>query len=318
MIPIDYRKTRKHVAEFINEHRRYVSLVMHGVEHLKWEFDREVPIDTAVATLRDGLRRMQAHHAATGVGFPPAMTFPYDGCNPTWLEALRRAGFQATFGARTLPLAPQEDDDPLYGMYPAEMTFQGFPVINRVETTEPKERLLFQAWLGKPLVLYTHHEFFRDGMGPTLDITDFVDRQVNPSWGSVEFILSENYQCRRSGGTREVRAFSNAITIGADGGLPVSSVFKPGAGNGTQELARVDGAEARAARHEDHGLVVDELPGSREQLAISFEPRSPVETAAPYRRPLRASVRRLATELRDQSSALLSRPAGVGRRGRQS
>jgi hypothetical protein len=319
MIPIDYKKTRQPVATFMYEHRKYMSLVLHGVEHLKLEFDREVDIDTAVATLRDGLRRMRIHHETTGVSFSPAMTFPYGECNSTWLEAMRRTGFQATFGTRTFSFNSETDmadsvetanDDFLYGMYPAEMTFQGFPIVDRFEAEEPKEDLLFHAWLGKPIVVCAHHDFFRHGMGPTLAVTDFLDRQVSPTWGNVESILNQNFQCKRSGQMREVRMFSNTITVATDGGLPISSVLKLGAGMQTQELARIDGAEVRVAHSDGLGLAVHELPGNREQLAISFEPRPSLEPIPPYRTPLKAGVRRFATEVRDRLSPLLS----LGRR----
>jgi hypothetical protein len=307
MSPIDCKKTRDGVARFMTENRRYVSLVPHGIEHLKYEFDREVTMAKAVATLNDGLRRMRFHHIATGVSFPQAMTFPHGQCNSTWLEAMRRTRFQATFATQAFPIKPATDiHDPLVEMYPAEMTFQGFPMINRFPAEEPKDRLLFEAWLGKPLVVYTHHEFFRDGMGPVLAITDFLDRQVNPTWGDIDFILEENYQWRRAGQTREVRVFSNAVTVAADQGLPVSGVLKPRALDPTQELARINGAEVGAVEHRELGLILHDLAATRDELVVSFEPRPGAETAHPYRTPVRAGMRRLATEIRDHLSAVVT------------
>ena len=192
-------------------------------------------------------------------------------------------------------------------MYPAEMSFRGFPIINRFRAEEPKEKLLFQAWLGKPLVVYTHHEFFRNGMARTLDVSEFLDRQVNPTWGSIEFILNGNYQWRRSEQTREVRLFSNAVTVGTDRDLPISGVLKPGACMATQEVARINGAEAEVAEHGELGLVVDDAAETPGQLSISFEPRRQARATLPYRTPLRAKARRLATEVRDYSSAVLAR-----------
>ena len=251
---------------------------------------------------------MRIHREATGVGFPRAMTFPHGGCNATWLEAMRRTGFQATFAAQALPFKLEADiDEALYQMYPAEMTFRGFPIVNRFEAEAPKEALLFQGWLGKPLAIYTHHEFFREGMARTLSITDFLAGQVNPTWGSVESMLNGNYQWRRSGQTTEVRVFSNSVLVATDLALPVSVVLKPEAGPPTQEIARVDGAEVNLAWHDERGLVIHEPAAAREHLAISFEPRSPAETVQAYHAPLRAGLRRLATEIRDHSSALTSR-----------
>ena len=77
MIPLDYKKTSRRVARFVADNRRHVSLVPHGVEHLKREFAREVTIEEAVAALSEALRRMRTHEEATGVSFPRAMTFPH-------------------------------------------------------------------------------------------------------------------------------------------------------------------------------------------------------------------------------------------------
>jgi hypothetical protein len=308
MIPIDYRKTSRRVARWMHENRRYVSLVPHGVEHLKGEFDREVTIERAVATLEEGLRRMRIHNEATGVGFPRAMTFPHGGCNATWLEAMRRTGFQATFAARALPFKPEADiQDPLYQMHPAEMTFRGFPIVNRFEAEAPKGALLFQGWLGKPLAIYTHHEFFREGMARTLEITDFLTRQVNPTWASVESMLNGNYQRRRSGKATEIRVFSNSVKVATDRAHRVSAILKPETGSLAPEVGRVDGAEVSVARQDGLGLVIHVPAATRDHLPISFEPRSPARTVQPYRTPLRAELRRLATEIRDHSSALTSR-----------
>ncbi len=250
MSPIDYRKTRPPVARFMRENQRCISLVPHGVEHLKKEFAREVTLDSAVAVLLDGMRRLELHREATGIEFPRAMTFPHGACNPTWLEAMRRTGFAAAFAARSLAFTPEEEIDwPLYEMYPAEMSFRGFPIVNRFAAEKPRERLLFAAWLDKPLVIYTHHQYFRDGTGGAEELADFLARQVGPTWGGIRLVINENYQSRRSRDRDEVRSFANAL---------------------------------------------------------EFEAGSAPSAADGYRTPLRAGVRRLATEARDRSAAVLA------------
>ena len=77
------------------------------------------------------------------------MTFPHGGCNSTWLDAMRSTGFHAAFAARALAFKPEADiHDPLYEMYPAEMTFHGFPIVNRFGAERPKEALLFRHGSG--------------------------------------------------------------------------------------------------------------------------------------------------------------------------
>ncbi len=309
MSPIDHGKTREPVARFVRDNSRYISLVPHGVEHLKREFERDVGPEAAVAALLDGMRRMAQHEAETGIRCPHAMTLPHGSCNATWLEAMRRTGFDATFASRSFPFKrDSEIGEPLYEMLPAELSYRGYPVVNRFKAEEAKERLLFEAWLGKPLVVYTHHEFFRDGMARTFEITDFLRRQVGPVWGDIQSILGANFQARTTVRGREIRAFSNAISIEADGAAPIVAVGKPHA-DPAEEGASVDGEDAPAGAGEG-GLLVTELGEGRRRLSIEFRPRDSRLDGAAYRTPRRARLRRLATETRDRSLALADRLRG--------
>jgi hypothetical protein len=313
MIPLDYRKTRRSVADLVARHPDRLSLVIHGVDHLRREFEAPVTNGVAETVLAQGLARMEAHERHTGLRHARALTFPHGRCNETWMTAMRNVGFDAAIVSRSFPFrAEAEIDDPLYELYPAQMTFLGFPVINRFQAEAPKERLLFQALLGKPLIIYTHHAFYKDGLERAREIVDFVNRHVLPRWESADAIVRSNYQLKHRQGQTLVRIFSNRISIRTDTGSP-QVVVKPGRGFPTDEVCRTAGDVVEPVRTAA-GLVVV-LPTPNDGLReVAFGPADPIRH--PVRRAsVPSRVRRLGTELRDQLALpVVSSAVDVGER----
>jgi hypothetical protein len=300
MIPLDFRKTRPSVAELVARHPESISLVPHGVDHLWGEFSSDVPLAFAESMLFQGLLRMDVHRSATGISHPRAVTFPHGLGNATWLQAMRNVGLDAAINKRSYPFRLESEiDHPLFELLPAEATLFGFPVVNRFQAEKAKERLLFAAFLGKPLIVYTHHDFFRRGLEPLLHIAEFLNRHVSPEWASTEAILRRNYQTKRSDGRVAIRAFSNRIVLTAEEHSSVRVIFKPGADFPPDEECRVDSNKIRLHHVPDGvGALIPDEGSGRE---ISFgPPRRALDPAALRRPRLKSRLRRWATEFRDQ------------------
>ncbi len=299
MIPLDYRKTRKAAADIMARNPDRLSLVMHGVDHVHGEFAAPVRLQEAETMLLQGLGRMKLHERRTGLRHARAMTFPHGLCNEIWMEAMRNVGFSAAVASRSLPFCAEEDvGDFLYELNPAQMTFRGFPTINRFQAEMPKERLLFQALLQKPLIIYTHHSFFREGIERLIDIANFLNQRVSPVWSSVDKIVRANYQIKRGSDQSVIRAFSNRITVPREK-LPIA-ILKPGRDFPGDERCRFGQTLIDPIRT---GLgLVAVVPEPLGNVAdFVFGPPDALERAVPVRRPRFASqARRLATEARDQ------------------
>jgi hypothetical protein len=301
MIPLDYRKTRASVAELVRRNPDLLSIVLHGVDHLRGEFSTEVPFEFAESTLLQGLLRMEAHERATAIVHARAVTFPHGLCNATWMRAMRSVGFDAAIASRSFPFRPEwEISDPLYELHPAETAFYGFPVVNRFRAEEPKEKLLFKAFLGKPLIIYTHHSFFNEGLDPVLEIAEFLNRQVSPKWTSVDTILRSNYQVKRVGRDIALRAFSNRIFVPAKEDYTVQVVLKRGANIPTDEACWLDSTLMRPRRLAEGVAAV--VGGQRQgDFEVSFGPARRPDFGALRQPALSSRCRRFATELRDQA-----------------
>jgi hypothetical protein len=306
MIPLDYRKTRPGAADLFRKHPDRLSLVMHGVDHLKREFEANVPEPAAESKLALGIARMEAHRRLTGIDHAHAMTFPHGVCGPTWLSAMRNVGLDAAIASRAHPFRDEAHiADPLYECRPAETSFRGFPVVNRFKAEEAKEGLLFQSWLGKPLIVYTHHEFFREGVTPLVEIAKFLDARVNPRWESPAQILRSNYQVRERAGQVAVSIFSNRVVLPAQLSERLVSLLKPGEDFQPDERASANSSEITLAHVPGIGLLAslgDMAPGD---LDVRMGPARNAAEPSSLRPALRSRLRRLATEMRDQALGLI-------------
>lgn len=308
MITLDFRKTREPAARLLREHADRLSLVLHGIDHRKREFEARVSLPAAERALAGALARMDEHRRATGIEYTRAMTFPHGVCGATWMEAMRNVGLEGAFVSRAFPWTDDDElDDPLYELHPAELGFRSFPVVNRFAAEAPKERLLFQAWLGKPLVVYTHHQFFREGVGRLVELADFLNDVAEPRWTDLGAILRSNYQIRRVRDTTAVRLFSNRASLRLDEPSRDTVLLRPGPGLPSGERASVDGVEIEPEEAPGLGLLATTAVPRQAHVDVRFEPSAPPPAPGRLTPPLRSRLRRLAVELRDHGSALLAR-----------
>jgi hypothetical protein len=308
MIPLDYRKSRAHATALIRDNRERLSVVYHGVDHRKSEFESDATPLEAQRSLAQAIARMEEHRRRTGVDHAPVMTFPHGDCSAVWLRAMRDAGLDAALASRALPFAHDTGlGNALYELFPAELGFAGFPMINRFKCEDPPEQLLFQAWLGKPLIIYTHHEYFADGLERTLGIARYLNRHVSPAWRDIGSIAAENYQYRTGAEGTVVRTFSNRISLPPE--LRAAAVLKPAPAVPPDECARVDGAPADLTLLPEGAAVLD-LPGSPRAIEVWFGPSAPRRDSRVRRISAVSRARRTVTELRDHGAPLVSRLRG--------
>jgi hypothetical protein len=307
-IPIDFWKTSPEVARLFHEHPHLLSLVMHGNDHRKRELAQRVSPEEADWTVRQALQRMQLHQSITGLPCPTVMTFPHGAGSRLWIRALRDAGYTAAIASHSYPFTEDPGGagaPPDYEMLPAELSLYGFPIVNRFKLEEPKEALLFAAWLGKPLILYTHHTFMRDGWDRLIDIVDFVNRQASPTWSDIDTITRANYRARRHESTLEIQAFSNDLRIDLPADIRSVVVTKDGRDiPSDDELLLVHGDEApfldRTSTRLRAALAPE--PGSAvATMHLRFHPSTADRRVDGWRRTrLSSHLRRTLTEARDR------------------
>jgi hypothetical protein len=298
MTPLDAGKSRRAACHLMRRSADQLSLAMHGVWHTHHEFAQDVPVPDAVARLGAGTAWMQRHERRTGIPCPPVMTFPFGRASSAWLTAMRSAGLTAAIASPAFPFVedPASVADATYELLPAEMSHQGFPILGRTFLHSRLDVLLFNAWLGRPNVVYLHHEDLAEGLEPIVEVARLLNRHVRPVWCGAQEMTDQNFQTADRHGTRAFRAFSNRISLPSEAGPTV--VCKPRAYTRGEQAWLDD--EALDAELHSEGLAAW-LPPRPDSALVTFGPSlRPVTQQRRPRAPARARARRLATELRDQ------------------
>jgi hypothetical protein len=309
-VPLDFARTDRAVARLFAESDRRLSLVMHGNDHLKRELARAVSDERALFAMRQALARMRRHLDLTGIAFDPVMTMPHGASTPRWVRAMRDVGYTAAITGRAYAFT----DDPeaegagrLHEFMPAETSLYGFPMIGRWPLERPVLEALFGAFLGKPVCLYTHHQFFAHGWGRFLDAVSLLDRQAGPAWASVGDVVRGTHLVRRSGSTLEVRAYSNDVLVDVPAWAERVEVAKLGEDVPWEtERVLVDGEEAAEQEGSATRIAASARPDGRERLRVRFVSTLAEGPATGWERAALTSwARRRLTEARDRLAPVL-------------
>jgi hypothetical protein len=307
MAAIDAGKTSQRTAALFRGSSE-LSLVMHGIYHTHHEFAQSVSPQRARRDLGFGLAEMESHRRRHGVACPPVMTFPFSKCSSEWLQAMRDVGLAAAVtGPNPYPFLAELGmlADPMLGMLPAEMRHGGFPVISRSFLTQPREDLLFAAWLGKPLVVYLHHDDLREGVAPLVELARFLNERIDVEWADLGTIAAANYQLRETENGQVGRMFSGRVQLASGDCV---AMLKPGADRHPDERIWADGRELEVEPVYGTGVLA-RLPRGARTILGGPTPVPPTGT----RRPLGASFaqgRRSLTELRDRLAPSTARVLG--------
>jgi hypothetical protein len=189
-VPKNYMSSQPQVLALFRQNPDRLSLAIHGNNHkygeniYEFSFYSEVPLATQEANITEALQRMQSFEAITGIPYGRVMIFPMGISPEQTLVLLKKHNFNLTVNGGTrhnIPLDATVPNSFDFNMYPAAMDFGNFASLSR-EWPEG-EPYLFKAFIGQPILMYTHQDYFSSGMqafNPTADT-------VNRMWGGVEW-----------------------------------------------------------------------------------------------------------------------------------
>lgn len=214
-IPWNWRRTSSAAGEFFrNESQRY-SVSVHGCDHIGAEFGATSP---AVLNNKAKLAqsRMQKHEARTGIHHDPVMIFPQGVFSSVCPEVLKRNGFLAAVNTETVPVDSTSARTKIGDVWDvAIMTYSGFPIFTRRYAFHGLENFAFDLLLGKPCLIVSHHEFFKDGGAGLIELIEKL-RSLNCSlqWRPLGDVIRR--ACRRrisAEGVEEVEMYGNELLV---------------------------------------------------------------------------------------------------------
>jgi len=203
-----WRSSSSFAARFFGPNSN-LSICVHGCDHTNHEFQLgSVSLLAQKAAL--GIQRMEKHQKRVGVPFEDVMVFPQGQFSKAAIPALRSANYLAAVNSTCFPTDWQAGDLKISDfLWPAVVCFEGFPVFQRRYPHSTIDCAL-DLFLGKPVLLVEHHEYFRDHC-QAMETFVTALRRLEPSlsWPSLsEQLMRSNMRRRNESGSFEIRFFT--------------------------------------------------------------------------------------------------------------
>lgn len=300
-IPWNHRRSSRALAQRLAAAGAAFGICAHGCDHTNQEFAR---VDTALAQTLGTIAasRMSAHQRDSGLDWDRVMIFPQGLFSTAAMAGLADAGFLAAVNSTCFP-----HDDPTVRlslrelMDPAVTRFGGAPVFRR---RYPQERLgfAFDLFVGRPVLICEHHQFFREGFAPLEALVDFV-RGMEPSlqWPSLHDIVVRACRQRRTVEGWEVAFYGRELVWRNPAAVPQLVRFC------TSDTARQVAAvqiDDRDVRHDraDTVLAFETRVPAHAQVHVRLVSRpvtAPRTAGFGVSHPAKVALRRMLSELRD-------------------
>jgi hypothetical protein len=218
-IPWNFDRSEPGVVSLFRAHPDRLSICVHGNNHVHQEFGPvdSHPLARQAQDLQQALARMQKFTALTGIPYDPVMVFPHSVGPQATFSLLKRYNYLATANSLKVPLDAKAAPGADFALRPATLRYADFPSLSRysVEADVPEPQLAIDAFLGNPMLFYSHESFFASGIDAFNKTADTVNRlQPGTKWRGLGDIARHLYVERfRDDGDYEVRAYSASIEL---------------------------------------------------------------------------------------------------------
>ena len=260
-IPLDTWFTHRGTADIFRQHRRRLSLLIHGNNHAKRELARLYTEAERIFLLKQAIQRIERLERRSGLAVSRVMVPPHGACSEEMLAALPVSGFEAACISHGSLRAHNEGRSwtKTLGLLPSEL-IRGCPVLPRWGVTgDLKNTILLAAFLKQAIILRGHHQDLKDGPELLDDLARFINGLGSVAWLNMTDMARSNYPSE----ARQI--------VGVNG-----SILKPSFGE-VAGLETVMGSSLEVASKQWAGRKTHALPGA----SVSF-------------------IRRLLTEGRDR------------------
>jgi hypothetical protein len=213
-IPWNWNRSRARASRFFRTHTAELALCVHGCDHTGGEFASLNESELA-SKCKLALDRIRLLHQRTAVPCQSVMVFPQGLFSKVAMSALRETGFLGAVNSTLIPV-DAETDEVLVGdlLRPAHTSFDDFPLFLRRYPYDPA-LCAVDLYLGRPLLVVEHHEYFRDGYRACRHFMESVNRFCQrPEWTPVaEIVRRACWQRYENPEQRDVLYFGDTLHL---------------------------------------------------------------------------------------------------------
>jgi hypothetical protein len=210
-IPWNYRRSDRDILSLFARGFPALAICAHGCSHTGAEFG--IPDASHLAQLSVLARsRMEAHQQITGLGFERVMVFPQGVFSKEALKGLEAAGFLAAINTE---IARGEVIRLKDLLQPAVTSYGGVPLFVRRRAEDDLVNFAFDLLVGKPCLIVTHHDFFRNGMQPMRDLVFRLNGLGGRlRWTNLETLVRQSVALKKGAdGRKTIRVYCDAPIV---------------------------------------------------------------------------------------------------------
>ena len=214
-IPWNWRRTSSAAGKFFSHQSGLFSVSIHGCDHTGGEFASTSP-EFLQGRAQMARSRMQSHELRTGIRHDPVMVFPQGAFSSACPEVLKRNGFLAAVNTEIAPIDAQNVGTRIKDVWDvAIMTYGDFPIFTRRYPFHGLENFAFDLLLGKPCLIVTHHEFFKDGCAALVELIRKIGSlNCRIHWRPLGEVIRRACRRRYTGvGTEELEMYGNELRV---------------------------------------------------------------------------------------------------------
>lgn len=211
-VPLDAWLVRDSAVRIFRENRAYLSLLVHGNDHVRHELGHPRSDAAARRLLAQAQRRIARLEHRSGLSVSRVMAAPHGRCTEVVMRQLPLVGFEAACISRSYPWLPRPPaSNPLAEWRPADVVAGGATVITRLHIASPRDEIVLRAFLGRPLVVYGHHQDLNQGLDILADWADLINSLGNVQWGALEEFARSSYLWRQDGEVLHLRPLARRL-----------------------------------------------------------------------------------------------------------
>ena len=306
-IPWNFNRSEPEVVALFQDHPERFSISIHGNNHDHKEFTdyRNKSLDVQIGDLKQSLARMDNFEALTKIPYDRVMIFPHSIAPEGTLDALKTYNYLATVNSSNVPEGSAGPSDVSFALRPITVSYAGFPSIARYSTAGliPEEFLAVNEFLGNPILLYAHSDFFVNGINAFDTIADEINkREPDTQWCGLGKIASHFYLIKlRNDSNYDVLAFTGNISLeNASGRDAVFHLQKQEIGHQLIKSVTVDGRPYPYRKENGYlNLNVAVSKGASRNVSIQYQNDLVLASIDPSSNSTVVCLLRLASDFRD-------------------
>jgi hypothetical protein len=321
-IPYNYLRSRDNVVEIFRQCPRNLSIAVHGNNHDLSEFrsrgnerstdKKSSEILPDEKNILQALYRMDTFSRKTGLPYDQVMIFAREVFSKESLGLLKKHNFLMTVSG-TRPLNTEYWSNNVERMRGITLEFDNFPMVLRSRISDwkndkraiasAKSWIQMRLFLDLPVLLCTHHDFFKDGADEFNAIAGMINNvQPEVVWTGLGDIARKLYlQKRISTSEIEILAYSSDMVVKNNYAATMKFVVRK------QEdfLIPIQSVEVDGVKHEYHKdgnririeVLID--PGHEKNIRILYQSDYQIGSFTYSDSDLQATIVRTLSDFRD-------------------